>query len=66
MERAGMPVQNDQTHADAGDIRAQEVSFLTATKDPAGFTLIDVLAWGSIGHILGFIVLATNNSLSLG
>eukprot|EP00210_Caulerpa_lentillifera_P006290 g6009.t1 len=66
VEKAGMPVQNGQTHAEAGDIRAQEVTFLTATKDPAGFNLIDVLAWGSIGHVLGFIILATNQSLSLG
>lgn len=66
VENAGLPVQNGVTHADAGDVRAQEASFLTATNDPAGFTLIDVLAWGSIGHIVGFILLATNDSLSLG
>lgn len=66
VEKAGRPVQNGMTHEAAGDIRAQEVSFLTATNDPAGFNLIDVMAWGSIGHILGFIILATNQSLSLG
>ena len=66
VEKAGLPVQNGQTHFEAGDTRAEEVSFLTATNDPVGFNLIDVLAWGSIGHILGFIILATNSSLSLG
>jgi len=66
VEKAGLPVQNGQTHSDAGDYRAQEVTFLTATNDPAGFSLIDVLAWGSIGHCLGFIILATNQSLSIG
>lgn len=66
VEKAGLGMQNGQTHAAAGDIRAEEVTFLTATKDPAGFNLIDVMAWGSIGHILGFIILATNQSLSLG
>jgi photosystem I subunit V len=25
----------------------------------AGFTLIDVMAWGSLGHVLAYSVLAT-------
>ena len=29
-----------------------------ATKDPAGFNIIDVAAWGAIGHALGYAALA--------
>ena len=29
-----------------------------ATKDPAGFNIIDVFAWGAIGHALGYAALA--------
>lgn len=64
MEKAGAPVQNGMTHFEAGDIRAEEASFITrAGADPAGFTIIDVLAWGSLGHVLGFtaLVLANNS-----
>mmetsp|Transcript_10109 Transcript_10109/g.24092 ORF Transcript_10109/g.24092 Transcript_10109/m.24092 type:complete len:131 (+) Transcript_10109:127-519(+) len=58
-EKAGLPVQNGKTHFEAGDIRAEEASFITrAGGDPAGFTIIDVLAWGSLGHVLGFLALA--------
>ena len=28
------------------------------TNDPAGFNLIDVFAWGAIGHALGYAALA--------
>lgn len=66
IERAGLPTQNGETHAEAGDFRAQEAAFITSTNDPAGFTLVDVLMWGSVGHVLGFIVLATNASLRVG
>lgn len=66
VEKAGLPVQNGVTHAEAGDTYAQEASFLLATKDPVGFNLVDVLMWGSAGHILGFIILATNASLRVG
>ncbi|MCO5569010.1 hypothetical protein L7F22_022716 [Adiantum nelumboides] len=55
----GLPVQNGVTHYEAGDSRAAEVSSLLQTKDPAGFTLIDVLAWGAIGHAIAFFILAT-------
>lgn len=63
-EKAGMPVQNGVTHLEAGDRLAEEASFITRSGgDPAGFSIIDTLAWGSLGHVLGFIavVLANNN-----
>eukprot|EP00891_Asterochloris_glomerata_P008142 jgi/Astpho2/8142/gw1.00120.275.1_t len=56
--RQGMPVQNGVTHEEAGDRLAGEVPFLKATKDPAGFNIIDVFAWGAIGHALGYAALA--------
>ena len=57
-EKAGAPSQNGVSHFDAGDARAEEASFITrAGADPAGFTIIDVLAWGSLGHVLGFTAL---------
>lgn len=65
-EKAGPPMQNGVSHYDAGDTRAQEASFITSTNDPAGFTLVDTLLWGSVGHALAFIVLATNASLRVG
>ncbi len=37
VERVGLPTQNGETHFDAGDARAKEASFITTTKDPAGF-----------------------------
>ncbi|KAI5065734.1 hypothetical protein GOP47_0020429, partial [Adiantum capillus-veneris] len=55
----GLPVQNGITHFEAGDSRAAEVSSLLQTKDPAGFTLIDVLGWGALGHAIAFSILAT-------
>jgi hypothetical protein len=36
LAKAGMPEQNGQTHAQAGDIRAEEASFVLKTNDPAG------------------------------
>ena len=57
---AGLPEQNGQTHLAAGDRLAEEASFLMTTNDPAGFNLIDVMAWGALGHALGFAVLAAN------
>ena len=62
---AGLPKQNDQTHLEAGDTLAKE-AVVFETKDPAGFTLIDTLAWGSIGHVLGFAILAAKNASELG
>lgn len=48
LANAGLPTQNGETHAEAGDARAAEATFITATNDPAGFNIIDVLAWGSL------------------
>lgn len=62
VERVGMPTQNGKTHFAAGDSRAEEASFITSTNDPAGFNLIDLLAWGSIGHALGFLALASQSA----
>lgn len=62
VEKAGLPVQNGTTYEAAGDKYAKEASFLTATNDPAGFTLIDVMAWGSLGHALAFFALATGSN----
>eukprot|EP00951_Prasinocladus_malaysianus_P002612 scaffold18342_cov42-Prasinocladus_malaysianus.AAC.1 len=56
--KAGAPVQNGVTHYEAGDRLAEEATFITtAGNDPAGFTIIDTLAWGSLGHVLGFTAL---------
>merc|ERR1711904_401998 len=55
--KAGLPMQNGETHVVAGDRLAQEASFVTKTADPAGFNTVDVLAWGSLGHVLGYTTL---------
>lgn len=60
--KAGLPEQNGVTHLEAGDSRAQEVSSLLKTKDPAGFTIVDLLAWGALGHAVGYFVLATSSN----
>merc|ERR1719217_528360 len=57
ISNAGLPLQNGETHAVAGDRLAQEASFIAKSADPAGFNTIDVLAWGSVGHALGFTAL---------
>eukprot|EP00878_Enallax_costatus_P040885 GHUV01047291.1.p1 GENE.GHUV01047291.1~~GHUV01047291.1.p1 ORF type:complete len:134 (+),score=36.71 GHUV01047291.1:182-583(+) len=44
------------------DSLQQEASFITSTNDPAGFTLIDTMAWGALGHALGFAFLAATSS----
>lgn len=46
------------THAEAGDSRAAENEGLLKTNDPAGFTIVDVLGWGALGHAIGFFILA--------
>ncbi|DBA86127.1 TPA: hypothetical protein ACH3X1_005642 [Trebouxia sp. C0004] len=56
--RQGLPVQNGVPYAEAGDKLSEEASFLKGTNDPAGFNLIDVFAWGAIGHVLGYAALA--------
>ena len=61
LAKAGMPKQNGQTHMQAGDRLAEEVTFFTNTNDPAGFSLVDVMAWGAIGHAAAFYILATSS-----
>jgi photosystem I subunit V len=60
--KAGQPVQNGMTHAKAGDIRAEEAAGVLKTGDPSGFNLVDVMAWGSLGHAAGFAALALQSS----
>ena len=61
LAKAGLPMQNGQTHFQAGDRLAEEVSFITNTNDPAGFTIVDVMAWGALGHAAAFYILATSS-----
>ena len=52
-EKTGMQgpgVQNGESHFAAGDARAEEAASVFATNDPAGFNVVDLLMWGSIGH----------------
>ena len=44
----------------------QEASFALTTNDPSGFNAIDTLAWGAIGHALGYFALATNSLSAAG
>ncbi|KAK9156458.1 hypothetical protein Sjap_003938 [Stephania japonica] len=57
-----VPQQNGLSHFDAGDSRAKEYISLLKSNDPVGFNIVDVLAWGSIGHIVAYYVLATSNN----
>lgn len=61
LAKAGLPKQNGQTHMQAGDRLAEEVTFFTNTNDPAGFSLVDVMAWGALGHAAAFYILATSS-----
>ncbi|KAL6769897.1 PSAG1 [Auxenochlorella protothecoides x Auxenochlorella symbiontica] len=61
LARQGLPRQNGITHAEAGDRGAEEATFLLKTNDPAGFNIIDVLAWGALGHAAAFYLLATTS-----
>ncbi|KAL9403050.1 hypothetical protein Peur_000022 [Populus x canadensis] len=54
-----VPEQNGLTHFEAGDKRAKEYVSLLKSNDPVGFNIVDVLAWGSIGHIVAYYILAT-------
>lgn len=36
------------------------------TNDPSGFNAVDTLAWGAIGHALGYFALATNSLSAAG
>ncbi|KAE9593969.1 hypothetical protein Lal_00031597 [Lupinus albus] len=60
--KQGLPEQNGLTHFEAGDKRAKEYVSLLKSNDPVGFNLVDVLAWGSIGHIIAYYVLATSSN----
>ena len=57
-----VPEQNGMTHFDAGDKRAKEYVSLLKSNDPVGFNIVDVLAWGSIGHIVAYYILATTSN----
>ncbi|KAI4374840.1 hypothetical protein MLD38_012787 [Melastoma candidum] len=60
--KQGLPEQNGKTHFEAGDVRAQEYVSLLKSNDPVGFNIVDVLAWGSIGHIVAYYILATSSN----
>ncbi|XP_047315056.1 photosystem I reaction center subunit V, chloroplastic-like [Impatiens glandulifera] len=57
-----VPEQNGITHFEAGDVRAKEYVSLLKSNDPIGFNIVDVLAWGSIGHIVAYYILATSSN----
>ncbi|KAL8469550.1 hypothetical protein ACS0TY_032404 [Phlomoides rotata] len=57
-----VPEQNGISHFEAGDSRAKEYVSLLKSNDPVGFNIVDVLAWGSIGHIVAYYVLATTSN----
>ncbi|KAI9093228.1 hypothetical protein K1719_027242 [Acacia pycnantha] len=54
--------QNGLTHFEAEDMRVKEYVSLLKSNDPVGFNIIDVLAWGSIGHIVAYYILATTSN----
>lgn len=60
--KQGLPEQNGVTHFEAGDTRAKEYVSLLKSNDPVGFNIVDVLAWGSIGHIVAYYILATTSN----
>ncbi|KAF5197478.1 photosystem I reaction center subunit V protein [Thalictrum thalictroides] len=60
--KQGLPVQNGVTHFEAGDTRAKEYVSLLKSNDPVGFNIVDVLAWGSLGHIVAYYILATSSN----
>ena len=64
LQKQGLPVQNGQTHFDAGDLRAaeQEGVVTASLNDPVGFSIVDVLSWGSLGHALGFAIAVLYNN----
>ena len=66
LSKQGLPVQNGQTHFEAGDDRAQEQEGVVTASfgDPSQFGIVDVLSWGSLGHAIGFtFAVLYNNSL---
>ncbi|KAL2245159.1 photosystem I reaction center subunit V, chloroplastic [Sesamum indicum] len=60
--KQGLPEQNGVSHFEAGDVRAKEYVSLLKSNDPVGFNIVDVLAWGSIGHIVAYYILATSSN----
>eukprot|EP00798_Chlamydomonas_sp_ICE-L_P027168 gene27168-2408_t len=44
----------------------KDASFITTTNDPDGFNLIDVFGWGSLGHAIGFAILAISSLHDIG
>lgn len=60
--KQGLPEQNGITHFEAGDSRAKEYVSILKSNDPVGFNLVDVLAWGSLGHIVAYYILATSSN----
>ncbi|XP_044474040.1 photosystem I reaction center subunit V, chloroplastic-like [Mangifera indica] len=60
--KQGLPEQNGLSHFEAGDTRAKEYVSLLKSNDPVGFNIVDVLAWGSIGHIVAYYILATSSN----
>jgi len=61
-KREGRPTMPDgKTYEEAGDPLAAEATWALATNDPAGFSPVDVLIWGSLGHIMGYTILALNS-----
>ncbi|CAL9099336.1 photosystem I reaction center subunit V, chloroplastic-like [Musa acuminata AAA Group] len=60
--KQGLPEQNGVTHFEAGDTQAKEYVGLLKSNDPVGFNIVDVLAWGSIGHIVAYYILATSSN----
>ena len=77
VEKAGEPTQKETapgslvtTNAEAGntffDNLARETPGALQTNDPAGFTIIDTLAWGSLGHVIGMAILAGGSAASSG
>merc|ERR1711990_1130294 len=61
----GPGVQNGESHFAAGDSRAEEAASVFATNDPAGFTIVDLLMWGSVGHAIGYSALASQSFVEL-
>ncbi|KAI9112537.1 hypothetical protein K1719_016460 [Acacia pycnantha] len=57
-----VPEQNRLTYFKAGDTRAKEYVSLLKSNDPVGFNIVDVLAWGSVGHIVAYYILATTSN----
>ncbi|KAK1311293.1 hypothetical protein QJS10_CPA08g01916 [Acorus calamus] len=60
--KQGLPKQNGTTHFEAGDTRAKEYVGILKSNDPVGFNIVDVLAWGSLGHIVAYYILATGSN----